>query len=90
MPGAISVIAIASSGVLMMRFRKRWLAEIKIALTNQITSLLTRLAGFGILTHVGRESEKGRIICRGAITIMCNDDLGSAAARIVISNALVL
>jgi hypothetical protein len=28
---AIIIIAIASTGVLMMRFRKRWLAKINIA-----------------------------------------------------------
>jgi hypothetical protein len=37
--GAILIIAIAASGVLMMRFRKRWLAGINIAFTNRITSL---------------------------------------------------
>ena len=33
---AITIIAIAASGVLMMRFRKRWLAKINIAVTNRI------------------------------------------------------
>ena len=57
--GAIIVIAIAASGVLMMRFRKRWLAKINIAFTNRITSLFAGwLPGFGILTHVGRKSAK--------------------------------
>jgi len=37
--GAILVTVIAASGVLMMRFRKRWLAKINIAFTNRITSL---------------------------------------------------
>jgi deazaflavin-dependent oxidoreductase (nitroreductase family) len=56
---AILVIAIAVSGVLMMRFRKRWLAKINIAFTNRITSLFAGwLPGFGILTHVGRKSGK--------------------------------
>jgi deazaflavin-dependent oxidoreductase (nitroreductase family) len=55
--GAILIIAIAASGVLMMRFRKRWLAKINIAFTNRITSLFAGwLPGFGILTHVGRKS----------------------------------
>jgi deazaflavin-dependent oxidoreductase (nitroreductase family) len=54
---AIIVIAIAASGVLMMRFRKRWLAKINIAFTNRITGLFAGwLPGFGILTHVGRKS----------------------------------
>jgi deazaflavin-dependent oxidoreductase (nitroreductase family) len=56
---AIIIIAIAASGVLMMRFRKRWLAKINIAFTNRITSLFAGwLPGFGILTHVGRKSGK--------------------------------
>jgi deazaflavin-dependent oxidoreductase (nitroreductase family) len=56
---AIVIIAIAASGILMMRFRKRWLAKINIAVTNRITSLFAGwLPGFGILTHVGRKSGK--------------------------------
>jgi deazaflavin-dependent oxidoreductase (nitroreductase family) len=56
---AITIIAIATTGVLMMRFRKRWLAKINIAFTNRITSLFAGwLPGFGILTHVGRKSGK--------------------------------
>jgi uncharacterized membrane protein required for colicin V production len=56
--GAI-IIAIAASGVLMMRFRKQWLAKINIAFTNRITGLFAGwLPGFGILTHVGRKSGK--------------------------------
>jgi deazaflavin-dependent oxidoreductase (nitroreductase family) len=57
--GAIIIIVIAAVGVLMMRFRKRWLAKINIAFTNRITSLFAGwLPGFGILTHVGRRSGK--------------------------------
>src|SRR6201981_1382127 len=56
---AIIIIVIAASGVLMMRFRKRWLARINIAFTNRITSLFAGwLPSFGILTHVGRKSGK--------------------------------
>jgi deazaflavin-dependent oxidoreductase (nitroreductase family) len=56
---AIIIIAIATSGVLMMRFRKRWLAKINIAFTNRITGLFAGwLPVFGILTHVGRKSGK--------------------------------
>jgi deazaflavin-dependent oxidoreductase (nitroreductase family) len=56
---AMIVIIIAASGVLMMRFRKRWLAKINIAFTNRITGLFVGwLPGFGILTHVGRKSGK--------------------------------
>jgi deazaflavin-dependent oxidoreductase (nitroreductase family) len=58
--GAIIIIVIAASGILMMRFRKRWLAKINIAFTNRITGLFAgRLPGFGMLTHVGRKS--GRV-----------------------------
>src|SRR5215813_235460 len=58
--GAIIIIAIATSGVLMMRFRKRWLAKINIAFTNRITRLFAGwLPGFGIPAHVGRKS--GRV-----------------------------
>jgi hypothetical protein len=56
---AILIIVIAASGVLMMRFRKRWLPKINIAFTNRITSLFAGwLPGFGILTHLGRKSGK--------------------------------
>jgi deazaflavin-dependent oxidoreductase (nitroreductase family) len=56
---AVIIIAIAASGVLMMRFRRRWLAKINIAFTNRITGLFAGwLPGFGILTHVGRKSGK--------------------------------
>jgi deazaflavin-dependent oxidoreductase (nitroreductase family) len=57
--GAIIIIVIAASGVLMMRFRKRWLARINIVFTNRMTSLFAGwLPGFGILTHIGRKSGK--------------------------------
>lgn len=57
--GAIAAIAIAATGILLMRFRKRWLAKINIAVTNRITSLFAGwLPGFGILAHVGRKSGK--------------------------------
>jgi deazaflavin-dependent oxidoreductase (nitroreductase family) len=56
---AIIMIAIAVTGVLLMWFRKRWLAKINIAVTNRITGLFAGwLPGFGILTHVGRKSGK--------------------------------
>lgn len=56
---AITIIAIAATGVLLMRFRTRWLAKINIAVTNRITGLFAGwLSGFGILTHVGRKSGK--------------------------------
>jgi deazaflavin-dependent oxidoreductase (nitroreductase family) len=55
----IVIIAFAVAGILVMRFRKRWLAKINIAFTNRITSLFAGwFPGFGILTHVGRKSGK--------------------------------
>jgi deazaflavin-dependent oxidoreductase (nitroreductase family) len=56
---ATIIVVIAASGVLMMRFRKRWPANINIAFTNRITGLFAGwLPVFGILTHVGRKSGK--------------------------------
>src|SRR5438552_4544516 len=55
----VLIVAIAVTGVLLMRFRKRWLARINIAVTNRITGLFAGwLPGFGILTQVGRKSGK--------------------------------
>ena len=57
--GAIIAIAVPATGILMMRFHKRWLAKINIAVTNRITGLFAGwLPGFGILAHVGRKSGK--------------------------------
>jgi deazaflavin-dependent oxidoreductase (nitroreductase family) len=57
--GAIIAIAIPAMAILLMRFRKRWLAQFNIAVTNRITGLFAGwLPGFGILTHVGRKSGK--------------------------------
>jgi deazaflavin-dependent oxidoreductase (nitroreductase family) len=57
--GAIIAIAIPAAAILLMRFRKRWLAKFNIAVTNRITGLFAGwLPGFGILTHVGRKSGK--------------------------------
>jgi deazaflavin-dependent oxidoreductase (nitroreductase family) len=57
--GAIIAIAIAATGILMMRFRKRWVAKFNIFITNRITGLFAGwLPGFGILTHIGRKSGK--------------------------------
>jgi deazaflavin-dependent oxidoreductase (nitroreductase family) len=57
--GAIIAMAIPAAAILLMRFRKRWLAKFNIAVTNRITGLFAGwLPGFGILTHVGRKSGK--------------------------------
>jgi deazaflavin-dependent oxidoreductase (nitroreductase family) len=56
----ISLLAILLALILLIRFRKRWVAAFNLAVTNRITSrFAARLPGFGILTHVGRKS--GRV-----------------------------
>jgi deazaflavin-dependent oxidoreductase (nitroreductase family) len=53
----ISLLAILLVPILLIRFRKRWVAAFNLAVTNRITSRFAdRLLGFGILTHVGRKS----------------------------------
>ncbi len=55
-----SLLAVLLAPILLVRFRKRWVAAFNLAVTNRITSLFaTRLPGFGIVTHKGRKS--GRI-----------------------------
>jgi len=60
MPIALAVtllLAILLAPILLIRFRKRWVATFNRAVTNRITSrFAARLPGFGILTHVGRKS----------------------------------
>ena len=56
----ISLVIILLAPILLIRFRKRWVAAFNLAVTNRITSRFApRLPGFGILTHVGRKS--GRV-----------------------------
>src|SRR5580658_1843754 len=56
----ISLLALAFTPILLIRFRTRWAAAFNLAVTNRITSrFASRLPGFGILTHVGRKS--GRV-----------------------------
>jgi len=56
----ISVLAILLAPILLLRFRKRWVAAFNRTILNRITSrFANRLPGFGILTHVGRKS--GRV-----------------------------
>jgi hypothetical protein len=53
----ISLLAGLLAPILLMRFRKRWVAAFNLAVTNRITSrFAARFPGFGILTHVGRKS----------------------------------
>jgi deazaflavin-dependent oxidoreductase (nitroreductase family) len=55
----ISLLVLAFTPILLIRFRKRWVAAFNLAVTNRITSrFAARLPGFGILTHVGRKSGK--------------------------------
>jgi deazaflavin-dependent oxidoreductase (nitroreductase family) len=45
--------------IVLIRFRKRWVAAFNLAVTNRITSRFAdRLPGFGILPHVGRKSRR--------------------------------
>jgi deazaflavin-dependent oxidoreductase (nitroreductase family) len=58
--GIITILAFLLAPILLIRFRKRWVAAFNLAVTNRITSRFAdRLPGFGILTHVGRKS--GRV-----------------------------
>jgi deazaflavin-dependent oxidoreductase (nitroreductase family) len=53
------IVAIPTAAVLLLRFRKRWVAKFNIFFTNRITGLFAGwLPAFGILTHVGRKSGK--------------------------------
>jgi deazaflavin-dependent oxidoreductase (nitroreductase family) len=55
----ILILAILLAPILLIRFCKRWVAAFNLAVTNRITSRFAdRLPGFGILTHVGRKSER--------------------------------
>jgi hypothetical protein len=63
----ISVLAILLAPILLIRFRKRWVAAFNLAVTNRVNSrFAARLPGFGILTHVGRKS--GRV-CRTPVNV---------------------
>jgi len=56
----ILLLAILVAPILLIRFRKRWVAAFNLAVTNRITSrFAARLPGFGVLTYVGRKS--GRV-----------------------------
>lgn len=55
-----SLVAALLLPILLIRFRKRWVAAFNRLFLNRITSLFAaQLPGFGILTHVGRRS--GRV-----------------------------
>ena len=58
-PWVISLLVVLAAPILLIRFRKRWVAAFNLAVTNRITSrFAARLPGFGIVTHVGRKSGK--------------------------------
>lgn len=55
----LSLLVVLLVPVLLVRFRRRWVAAFNLAVTNRITSrFAARLPGFGILTHVGRKSHR--------------------------------
>lgn len=55
-----SLLAVLLVPILLIRFRKRWVAAFNLVVTNRITSLFAaHLPGFGIVTHIGRKS--GRV-----------------------------
>ena len=54
---SIIVLLVIAPPILLIRFRKRWVAAFNLAITNRVTSSFAgRLPGFGILTHTGRKS----------------------------------
>jgi deazaflavin-dependent oxidoreductase (nitroreductase family) len=43
--------------IVLIRFRKRWVAAFNLAVTNRVTGPFAgRLPGFGVLIHLGRKS----------------------------------
>ncbi len=55
----IVIFAFLLAPILLIRFRKRWVAAFNLAVTNRITSrFAARLPGFGMLGHIGRKSGK--------------------------------
>ena len=56
----ISLLAILLTPILLIRFRKRWVAAFNLAVTNRITSrFAAQLPGFGILTHSAMRNPSG-------------------------------
>jgi deazaflavin-dependent oxidoreductase (nitroreductase family) len=55
----ILLLVILLAPILLIRFRKRWVAAFNLAVTNRITiRFAARVPGFGVLSHVGRKSGK--------------------------------
>lgn len=56
----IALLVFLLAPILLIRFRKRWVAAFNRAILNRITGrFANRLPGFGMVTHVGRKS--GRV-----------------------------
>jgi deazaflavin-dependent oxidoreductase (nitroreductase family) len=56
----VLLLVLVLAPILLIRFRKRWVAAFNLVVTNRITSrFAARLPGFGILEHVGWKS--GRV-----------------------------
>jgi deazaflavin-dependent oxidoreductase (nitroreductase family) len=56
----VTLLAILLAPILLIRFRKRWVAAFNRIFLNRITGLFAaHFSGFGILTHAGRKS--GRV-----------------------------
>jgi deazaflavin-dependent oxidoreductase (nitroreductase family) len=52
-----ALLALLLAGILVIRFRKSWVAAFNRAIVNRIiVRFAARLPGFGIVTHVGRKS----------------------------------
>jgi len=48
----IALLVVLLAPILLIRFRKRWVAAFNLAVTNRITSrFAARMPGFGILTR---------------------------------------
>src|SRR3984893_9172896 len=53
----ILLLAVLVAPILLIRFRKRWVAAFNRTILHRMPSrFANRLPGFGILTHVGRKS----------------------------------
>jgi len=53
----IIVLVAILTPMLLVRFRRRWVAAFNLRVTNRITGQFAdRLPGFGIITHIGRKS----------------------------------
>jgi deazaflavin-dependent oxidoreductase (nitroreductase family) len=78
-----SLLVVLLVPVLLIRFRKRWVAGFNLAVTNRITSRFAgRLPGFGILTHVGRKSGH---VYRTPVNVFAVSDVHGTTSGFVIA-----